>query len=77
MTEEVSPGDLIYFAPNNATGVILRHSATDPESWVYSLRSPTVANRGVLMVSVYQEKKAKFVNLIKDGKVIHCIGSGV
>ncbi len=63
-------GDMIYFAPHNALGVLLScHRHPDGDNiWKYSLRSATKKDLSHHLVNVYEAQECKIVESIESGR---------
>ena len=62
---QLKPGDMLYYAPNRATGVLIHLVAG---RWHYSLRSPLAANNtGPCRLRMSQSLGEDIVEAIENG----------
>ncbi len=67
---KLSPGDMVYYAPNDALGVLLRRVAKgEGYVWEYSLRSPLRSNMRKILVSLVEAPEENFINSIDIGSL--------
>ena len=62
---KIKPGDMVYYAPSLAIGIILKEL---DDKWVYSLRSPKGSDRSHYLVSIRSNYKNQFEKAIDDGQ---------
>jgi hypothetical protein len=62
---ELKPGDMVYFEPHLALGVLLEKR---DNGWVYALRSPPSDNLTSYMVSIDFAAEKDFIEAIEKGR---------
>tara|TARA_Y100000310_G_C20409241_1_gene681131 strand:- start:113 stop:328 length:216 start_codon:yes stop_codon:yes gene_type:complete len=61
----LKPGDMLYYAPHKATGVLLYKEGS---TWAYCLRSPLVKNPdGPCKESIQEADEAMFIEGLSNG----------
>ena len=73
MSVKLVPGDMVYFAPNLATGFLIhRYEKEDGEYWwEYALRSPPASNKTAYRTSIRNSPEVKFLDGIQKGQLEH------
>ena len=67
---KLQPGDLVYYEPNDAVGVLIERRTTgiEPE-WVYALRSARRSNLTEYITSVTRAAEEQFLEAIEAGSL--------
>ena len=65
----LSPGDMVYYEPSRALGVlILKFEQGGEPYWKYSLTSPPPSNLSNYMTSIKTHNETDFIKSIKMGR---------
>ena len=68
----LKPGDMLYYKPHDATGILLssfqRHNQT---WWKYALRSPCRSNMEHHLVNEFEAEAYRFLEAIEQGNIVH------
>ena len=67
---ELNSGDIVYYSPNFALGLLLdKHTTADGlQVWNYLLRSPTRSDLNYHYISKQQVEEHKLIANIKNGR---------
>ena len=65
----LNPGDMVYYEPNRALGVLISKFEQDGElCWKYSLTSPPPSDLSDFRTSIMTHNEADFIESIKMGR---------
>ena len=65
-------GDMLYYGPHNATGILLNSFVRDGMTWwKYALRSPRPNNREFHLVNEFESEAYRFLEAIEQGDIIY------
>ena len=65
----LNPGDMVYYEPSRALGVLISKFEENGEvCWKYSLTSPPPSNLSNYMTSIKNHNEADFIESIKMGR---------
>jgi hypothetical protein len=67
---DLSVGDLLYYPPHSATGVLVKFDPARKE-WHYVLTSPSVKDRQWVMTSRSVVKQSSILEAIGEGRLEH------
>lgn len=68
---DLKTGDMLYFSPHLALGLLLGHDTTHDGQvvWRYLLRSPTRENLDCHLLSIHRVHEFKIIDGIKSGRL--------
>mgnify|MGYP005813780057 FL=1 len=65
-------GDMLYYKPHDATGILLRSFERDGMTWwKYALRSPLRNNMEHHLVNEFESEAYRFLEAIEQGNIIY------
>ena len=68
MKIELKPGDMVYFKPHLALGVLIEKRDNE---WIYALRSPPRTNLSDMRMKFDSGPEKSFIEAIEDGRFQH------
>jgi hypothetical protein len=69
---KLSAGDMLYYKPHNATGILLDSFVRDGMTWwKYALRSPRRDNREYHLVNEFESEAYRFLEAIEQGNIAY------